>query len=272
MKHTIKLGPAGVPMACQGSSIDAIKVISDMGLSAMEVEFVRGVKMSVATAEVLGKEAKKFGVGLSVHAPYYINLASEERSKIEASKKRIWDSLERGEAMGATVVVVHAGYYGKDRERAERMITNACIKMSEKITEKKWKIKLGLETTGRQSQWGTLSEILNLCKKAKKCIPVIDFSHIFARNGGNIDYSKILEMMKDYNYIHSHFSGINYSYVAEGKGNERNHEPIGKPDFKLLAKEIIKRKTNITIISESPILEKDSLKMKKTFESLGYKF
>jgi endonuclease IV len=39
-----------------------------------------------------------------------------------------------------------------------------------------------------------------------------------------------------------------------------------------LAKEILKRKIDINIISESPILEQDSFKMKKIFEKLGYKF
>jgi len=44
------------------------------------------------------------------------------------------------------------------------------------------------------------------------------------------------------------------------------------PPFEPLAKEIIKRKTDITIISESPITDLDSLKMKKIFEKLGHKF
>ena len=217
MSQIIKLGPAGIPLACKGSSIDAVKIISEMGLQSMEVEFVRGVKMSVATAEALGKEAKKFDIGLSVHAPYYINLASIDKKKIKASKKRIWDSLERGEAMNANLVVIHAGYYGTDKLKAGKMITDACEKISEKLAEKKWNIKLGLETTGRQEQWGTLDEILNFCGKTKNCVPVIDFSHIFARQSGNIDYSEVLEKMKMYEYIHSHFSGIRFSYVGIGK-------------------------------------------------------
>jgi len=46
----------------------------------------------------------------------------------------------------------------------------------------------------------------------------------------------------------------------------------GGPNFEDFAKEILKRKINITIISESPILEQDSLLMKRIFERLGYKF
>ena len=69
-------------------------------------------------------------------------------------------------------------------------------------------------------------------------------------------------------FVHTHFSGIEF-----GPKGEKRHLPINKhPDFETLAKEIMKRNIDITIICESPMLELDSLKMKKTFEKIGYKF
>ncbi|GAI47372.1 unnamed protein product, partial [marine sediment metagenome] len=44
------------------------------------------------------------------------------------------------------------------------------------------------------------------------------------------------------------------------------------PPFERLAREVLKRKVNITLISESPTLEQDSLEMKRIFEKLGYEF
>jgi deoxyribonuclease-4 len=44
------------------------------------------------------------------------------------------------------------------------------------------------------------------------------------------------------------------------------------PPFEPLAEEILKRKMNITIISESPVLEQDSLKMLQIFKKLDSKF
>ena len=81
---------------------------------------------------------------------------------------------------------------------------------------------------------------------------------------------KVLKIKK----YDSHFSGIKYSLVGIGRGNEREHVTLKEagPDFKDFAKEILKRKISITIISESPILEQDSLKMKKIFENLGHEF
>ncbi len=273
----LRLGPAGIPLACKKcDTVKGVQKVAELGLNAMEVEFVRGVNLSKEKAEELGKVAKELDISLSVHAPYYINLASEDEQKIRASMKRILDSLERANLMGADVVVVHAGYYGKDRQRAEKMIFSACKKISEHITKKKWKVLLGLETTGRQSQWGTLDEIISLCKKIKNCTPVIDFAHIYARNGGKIDYAEIFEKLSSLKLkkLHSHFSGIKFKKTLVG-GDEREHLPVRKskgPDFEKLAEEILKRKINITIISESPILEKDSLFMKEVFEKLGYSF
>jgi len=273
----IRLGPAGIPISCKGcDTIKGVKKVAELGLNAMEVEFVRGVNLSREKAKELGKVAADLGIKLSIHAPYYINLASSEPEKVKASIKRILDSLDRGNLMSAEVVVVHAAYYGKDKEKANEMVFGACEKISEKIEKNSFKIKLGLETTGRQSQWGTLDEIISLCKKIPNCIPVIDFAHIYARNGGNINYGEIFDKLKKLKLksLHSHFSGIKFKKTLMG-GDEKEHLPIRQakgPDFEELAKEIIKHKMNITIISESPILEKDSLYMKSIFEKLGIKF
>ena len=273
----IRIGSSGIPLSCKGgSSIDGTRCISELGLDAMEVAFTHGIYMSLPAAREFGKVAKELDVKLSVHAPYYINLASEKLNVVKASKKRILDSLHRGELMGATVVVAHAGYYGKDKENGIKMISDACQELSKIIEKNKWKIKLGLETMGKQKSFGILDEIIEISKKIKNVIPYLDIAHIYAGNGGKIDYTEIFDKlkvlkMKEYN---SHFSGINYSLVGIGKGNEKNHVPMKESgiDFKGFAKEILKRKLNITLISESPVLEHDAIVMKKIFEKLGHKF
>ena len=273
----IRLGPSGIPISCKyRNSIEGVKRVAQLGLNAMEVSFTHGVRMSKEVSKKLGNVAKKLDVELSVHVPYYINLASREEEKIKASKKRILDSLDRGHLMGATCAVVHLGYYGRDRKEANKKIIQGCREISDEIKNKGCKSFLGIETMGKQKSWGTLEEVITVCKKVKNTTPCIDFSHIYARNGGHIDYKEIfdkIEILK-LKKIHSHFSGIRYSLSGLGKGNEIHHVPVKEagPDFKKFAKEILKRKLDITIICESPILEMDSLYMKDVFEKLGYKF
>ncbi len=267
----IFLGPAGIPLACNGNVLDGIKMVKDLGLNAMEIEFVHGVRMSLDLAKGVEKLSSKLGIKLSVHAPYFINLCNPE--KVQASISRILQSVERAHYMNACVVVFHPGYYGNSsRDKCKEFVISACEEMYKKMKKNGWDdVYLGMETTGKVSQFGTIDELIDISRKINGCIPVIDFAHIYARSGGRINYAGIFDKLSSLKlkHIHSHFSGIEY-----GLKGERRHLPISQagPDFEKLAKEILKRKLNITIISESPLLEKDSLVMKKIFENLGYQF
>jgi deoxyribonuclease-4 len=270
MAINVNFGTAGIPISSvRNDTISGIARVRELGLQALEVEFVRGVHMSNETAKKVGAAAKEHGIDLSVHAPYYVNLASDHESVIAESKKRILDSLERGAIMGAKIVVVHAGFYGKNCNEGISKIKDACAEIAEKMRKEKWNITLGIETSGKQGQFGSLSEIIELCRGLKECAPVIDFAHIYARQAGHIDYEKVLDAAKNYSHLHCHFSGINYSTLSLEKGNERNHEPVGRPEFAPLAREILKRKLDITLICESPLLEVDALKMKNILEHLA---
>ena len=274
------LGPAGVPVSSKGrSTLDGIKTISDLGLNAMEVEFVRGVKMGLDMAKEVGELSKGLNIRLSIHAPYYINLCSKEKEKVKASKQRIIKSAERAHAMNADIVVFHPAYYGKlSREEAYQKVKEACEDMRDILKNKGIiDVRLGLETTGKVSQFGTLDEIIQICRELKYCSPVIDWAHIYARQGGRIDFSGIFDKVSVLKpkHLHTHFSCIEFTSVGiKGKGNEKRHLPLKtkKPDFEPLVGEILKRKINTTLISESPILEQDALVIKKMFEGHGYKF
>lgn len=273
----IRLGPSGIPVSAESnSSIEGVKKVAELGLSAMEISFTHGIHMSLATAKELGKIAKVLDIELSIHVPYFVNLASIDKKIIEASKKRIIDSLARGVEMNATIVAAHAGYYGKDKKKAIEMIFEACTEIVELIEKNDWNIEFGLETMGKQASFGTLEEIIELCKNLKHLVPYLDPAHIYARQGGQIDYRDMLDKLENLKLRkwHSHFSGIKYSLVGIGRGNERNHAPMKEagPDFEAFAKDILKRRCDITIISESPILEIDSLLMKGIFKKLGYEF
>jgi deoxyribonuclease-4 len=83
-------------------NLKGIRKVARMKLDCMEVEFTYGVRMSMDAAREVGALAKEKGISLSVHAPYYINLASDEKEKIVASKRRILDSCERAAVNGAS--------------------------------------------------------------------------------------------------------------------------------------------------------------------------
>ena len=256
----IKFGPAGTGM----NSLDGVKRIAELGLDAVEIEFTYGVRMSIELAKKIGEQAKKSKIDLSIHAPYYINLASAEKLKITASMKRILDSCERAHHMGAKYVVFHPAFYGKrEKDEVYEMVEFAVNKMQDVMDDQDWKkVKLAPETTGKCSQFGDLDELLRL-KKDTGCHLCVDFAHIKARNNGKIDYKEIFDKLKPVKHIHAHFAGI--EFTAKG---ERRHLITTKKDLMPLLKEIKKRKSDITIINESPDPIGDALKSKRLFEKL----
>ena len=122
-----------------------------------------------------------------------------------------------------------------------------------------------------------LEENIRISREVEGCVPVIDWAHIYARNGGRIDFEEVLNKIKvlRLEHIHTHFSGILFKVVSPGKGNERRHLNLtegARPNYRPLVEALIKRKIGITLISESPNLEGDALYLKKLFQQLGYSF
>ncbi len=268
----IFIGPGGVPISSsERSTIGGIKYCAEIGLSALEVEYVRGVSMSQELAEEVGKIARELGIRLSAHAPYYVNLLSDKKAIVHASIQRIIDTLDRAERMGADAIAVHAAYYGNLSEaEAEKLMQDRTSEILEQMDKLQIKhVKLGYETMGKASQWGSLDEISALRKKfGARVIPYLDWGHLYVREQGKINYETILEYMKSLHieHINSHFNSVKFSNASKQWVDV--HTPIAEkhPDFAELAKLLVKRKTDITLISETPLLEQDALAMKRIIE------
>ncbi|MEM3964968.1 MAG: TIM barrel protein, partial [Thermofilaceae archaeon] len=105
-------GTAGIPNSTpRKSTPNGVRRVWELGLDAMEIEFVRGVRMGDEMAAEVRELASSLGVLLTVHAPYYINLNSSEAQKVEASINRVLESARVGFKAGAWSVVFHSGYY-----------------------------------------------------------------------------------------------------------------------------------------------------------------
>jgi deoxyribonuclease-4 len=246
----IKLGPAGTGEGTE----EGLKKIKELGLDGVEIEFTYGVRMSNATAKQIGELAQKLKLQLSVHAPYYINLASEEIEKREASIRRILESCERGHYLTAKYIVFHAAFYGKmDKEEVYQIVKKSIIDMQAIIRQNEWNVLLAPETTGKGSQFGTLDELLRLHKETG-CSLCVDFAHLLARHG-SVDYEEILKKLEGLKEVHCHFSGIEYT-----EKGERKHLITEKAAIKKLFEKLLKSKTNFMIINESPDPIGDSLK------------
>jgi len=251
----ILIGPAGTG----GAEIKNFLEIKNQGLDAVEIEFTYGVWMTKEQAIKIKEANKKLGLRLSIHAPYFINLNSEDKAKIGASRQRILKCLEIGHYLGVKNAVFHAGFYLKDsKEKTFNNIKKQILKIQAEAKQKGWGgVQLSPETTGKPSQFGDLDEILRL-RKETGCSFCIDFSHMKARYNGKVNYGEIIKKLKNEKEIHAHFSGIEYT-----EKGERRHIFTSEKEIKELFSRIKNLKAEITIINESPDPVGDALKMKK---------
>lgn len=261
----IRVGQAGIPLSCKGrTNKDGLvytKKILD--LNAMEVQFVRGLYvMEDEEAQFMKDYAKENDVELHVHAPYYINLGGSGE-ELDRSFEKILFSARLAVKMGAKTVVTHSGYYGEQSERKTmKRITKNAKKIVGMFKKEKIKVKLGIETMGKQKVFGSLDEIIEICSNVKGVIPVIGLGHIHARTNGGLkkreDFEEVFQKLKPLRLKHYliHVTGVLYE-----NGNEYYHIPIKKGDMPLapVIDIILDKNYDVTFISESPLLEHDAV-------------
>jgi deoxyribonuclease-4 len=279
-----RFGPAGVPLAfkvMKPSLEDIPLLLREEGLDAFEYEAIYwGAKPQVKKedAQRLGLKARENDVWLSLHGSYFVNLCGEKRV-VEASKKRLIACATAADWMNARVVVFHPGFYGKrPRELAFKRCLEALSEVVECLKALGVKdVQMGPETMGKPSQLGGLDEVLRICEEVEQTQLVIDWSHLHARDVGFFrtlgDFRRVVETVENRlgtetaRNMHCHFAKIEFTDKGERRHHALEEERYG-PDFAMLAKIIVEFKLRPVVISESPLLDVDAMKMRDILQSL----
>ncbi len=233
MKRAV-FGPSGNPdsfyAAGHKSSLEMPAWLAGLGLGAYEYSLTRGVNIGETTARALGDKAAAHNIAMSVHAPYYISLATEDETTAANTTRHFLKSLEAARWLGADRIAFHPGGIGKMSRQsaldlAKRRLA-AVLEEAEKagLTEG----YLAAETHGKANQLGTLDEVLELCQLSPRVIPLVDFAHLYAVAGGGYateaEYAAVFEKIAvtlgpaAAQNLHIHFSSIEFS-----KGGEKRH-------------------------------------------------
>lgn len=280
---TPKFGPAGNSesfSAKHKSSLDAPSWLRDFGLDCYEYQCGKGVRVSHETAVALGQKAQEADIQLSLHAPYFINLANPDPESLVKTTGYILAACEAADWMGAQRVVIHTGALMK-RTRREALdiakksliaVLSACDNAG--FTH----ITLCPETMGKINQLGNLEEVLELCTLDERLIPCVDFGHLYARSLGADEgleaTERMLERMEEVlglkraKVFHSHFSRIEFT----PNGGEKCHRTFANnggfgPDPAPLMELLARRGWGPTVICESAGTQaEDALTMKELYK------
>lgn len=261
-----KFGPAGnsESFAAEGhrKSEDAPAWLAARGLTAFEYQCGRGVHVGAETAQKIGAAAAANGIQMSVHAPYFINLSSEEHERVEKNIAYVLDTARAAAALGAQRMVVHCGGQGKlTRERAMRNTHENVRRILRALDEAHLTgCTVCLETMGKKSVLGSAEEVCELVAADDRLLPCVDFGHLNCRTGGGMrtraDVQRLFDRMENTigiertRVFHAHFSHIEYN----DKGEVRHltfADTVYGPDFLPVAQETAARGYAPTFICES---------------------
>ena len=275
MGSAFRFGTVGSPLSTPpkpGGTVGGIRRTAELGLDALELAWVRSVRISPAACEAIRTEAQQCGVALSVHAPYFINLNADS-AEWPKSRKRIMDAAHYGHLAGATDIVIHPGsYFGREPKDVLKVALprlNGCVK---ELRKQKNPVILRPEIMGKSALLGSLEDVLALSQGVEGVLPCVDFAHLHARTGALNSFGewmKILDLIRTIlgeegiRKMHIHLSGI--EYTAKG---ERKHLPFRDADLQFgeLLRALAERGCAGRILCESPILEQDAVLLRETWE------
>ena len=264
---------AGVPLRAGNKGYEVgFNILDEMNLDGLELEFVRGVRISDKSRTAVEKTSKI----ITAHAPFYVNLNAAEEEKVASSVQRIIETADVTNSLGGYSITFHAGYYlGMEKELTYANIKQQMKIITDNLKEKNNKIWIRPETTGKATQWGDLEEIIRLSKEFETVLPCVDFSHLHARYNGISntydEFAAIFEKIgKELGQIaldnfHAHIAGIEY-----GDKGEKKHLNLIESDFNY--KDLLKafKDFNVkgAVICESPNIEDDAKILKDYYLSL----
>lgn len=280
----IKFGPSGNDEEFiaekHKSTVEAAQWCKNMGLDWYEYSFGRGITLGEGKALEIGEAFKKAEVGLSVHAPYFINFANEDELKAENSYGYVISSAKMMRLMQGNRIIFHPAAQGKaTRERAVSLTEDRLKRLCDHIYADSLEDMLFCpETMGKLGQIGTIEEITRFCKIDKVFVPTIDFGHVNAREQGSLktvgDYKSRLEYMigelgeDKMKHFHVHFSKIQYSAKGEIRHLTFTDTEYG-PEFEPLAVALKELKLEPVVVCESAGTQaRDALIMKNIYNSI----
>ena len=244
------------------STFQAPAWLHSLGLTAYEYQCGRGVRLSEAAAEQIRSAAAENGIAVSLHAPYFISLASKEPEKRDNSVRYILDSAEAVLRLGGDRIVVHpGGLGGLSRADATALACDTLCKAQAALDREGFgAVHICPETMGKINQLGDFEEVLTMCGVDERFLPCIDFGHLNSRTHGEVNsreaFAVLLDRMQEVlgaeraRVFHAHFSKIEYTAGGEKRHLTFADEQFG-PDPTPLIELIVARELSPVIICES---------------------
>lgn len=228
-----KFGVAGFPPNFFSSAFgkkreNVFAWLNSIELDWIELQNTYGVKMKPEQARLYKDLAEYYGIGVSLHGPYYISLASNNADVLKRSRERVLQCIQLAEEIHANRIIFHPGYGpGKTEEERRTGIHQIIRELNALKNDIPKGIYLYPETAGKTSQLGSLEEILEICESVDFARPCLDLAHIHGFERGCLwtadAIANVFELVKsifgsDYlENVHIHMYPVDFDNNGEKK-------------------------------------------------------
>lgn len=266
MKIGVTYGISAVPVVKSvDQTIEVLRELYKVGFRALVLppDIFRGIhditelyKEYYGDLLRLKNIAKKFGIELYLRCTEFGDLPD--------NTLKIFSTI--ASVMDCRIFTIPPTFYSRMSE--SQALKLVVYKINEVVNELRVKSKIGIETTGRLGELGSLEDVIEICKRTHNTEPVINWAHLHARGAGFLkspdDFKKVIEQVRQkigqawIKDAYFFFSGIKY-----GPSGEIAHTSFINSDMKLehLIRSTLSYGMSGTIIFEDPEREKNIVAM-----------
>jgi deoxyribonuclease IV len=214
--------------------------------------------------------ARALDTDLTLHAPYYVDFFGSSDAREQSTRQIQWASV-LAQGLGARLAVTHLGFYGPgDRADSVQQLTEIVTDLSDWLSKfSKGTVRLAIEPSGHPDVFGSREEVLELVRRVRGTVPVLNLPHIAARERTTFETPEQLEpLLRQFVAATNGPLYLNFSGVEFYGPGEFRLTPIkrGLVRFDPVAELLGERDYDVTVISSSPLLEHDAMYMKLLYE------
>jgi len=252
----IRFGISGVPPE-DGDDAAFLDSLVERGHTAYELAFVKGFPWKERRCEKFGALAAERDIAISIHAPYFAILTSDDPEKAKQTRAALEHTIKLGAAFRSRVIVAHTGYT-KGRPADE---LHALAAESLKVIEPKIRhlgVALGLEVGGSERAFGTLGDIALIAEQFPFVHPVVDWAHLHAMSRGALTTREAF--LGVFAFLRDNFAGwtldplhCQFTDNEFGHAGEIRHVPYGEGSLRVtpMVEAAIEAGVRMTLISEA---------------------
>ena len=252
----IRFGISGLPPdgVDDGSFLDGLIA---RGHRAYELAFVGGFPWKERRCRAFGEEAAERDIALSIHAPYFAILTSDDPEKAIQTRSALEHTMKLARALRARVVVAHTGYVkGRTPEELHALTAESLEVIEPKVRH--LGVALGLEVGGTDRAFGTLGDIALIAERFALVHPVVDWAHVHAMTGGGLTTREAF--LSVFTFLRGNFAGwsidplhCQFTDNEFGSSGEIKHIPYGDGTLRVapMVQAAAEAGMRLTLISEA---------------------